>query len=227
MKIKDLPNEEKPRERLLKYGASNISNEDLIAIILRTGCKEESVKDLSNRVLSKIQNIEDLKDLSINELTEIKGLGRIKAITILAALELGKRVNNKSIKESVVLNNTELVHNFFASLISSSRQEELLVILLDNKKRLISYEIMYKGTESSSVVSPKEIYNYAIKNRASAVIIMHNHPSGIIEPSQADIEMTNSLVYTGKIIGIPLLDHLITNGKNYYSFFNEMVKNEI
>ncbi len=227
MKIKDLPNEEKPRERLLKYGASNISNEDLISILLRTGCRDESVKDLSNKILSKIQTIEDLKELSINELTAIKGLGRTKAITLLAAIELGKRVDNKSIKESITLNNTELVHKFFASLISSSKQEQLLVILLDNKKRLISYEIMYKGTENSSVVSPKEIYNYAIKNRASAIIIMHNHPSGLIEPSAADIEMTNSLVYTGKIIGIPLLDHLITNGQNYYSFFNEMIKNEI
>lgn len=227
MKLKDLPDEEKPRERILKYGVNNVSNEDLLSILIRTGNKEENVKVISSKVLAKIKSINNLDDLTINELMEIKGLGKIKAITILAAIELGKRVSNKTIDEKVLLNNTEIVHEYFANLIASSKQEELLVILLDNKKRLISYEIMYKVTSTSSVVSPKEVFSYAIKSKAAAVIIMHNHPSGVITPSKEDVNITNSLIYTGKLIGIPLIDHLITNGVEYYSFFDEMIKNEI
>lgn len=227
MKIKELPNDEKPRERLLKYGAPNLSNEDLLSIILRTGTTNTSVKELSNIILSKIKNIEDLNNITPNELLNIKGLGKVKIITLLAAIELGKRVSNKTIKDKLVINNTAIVHSYFANLISSSNQEELLVILLDNKKRLISYQIMYKGTSNNSSVSPKEIFNYAIKERADGLIIMHNHPSGLINPSEADKELTNNLILSGKVIGIPLLDHIITNGKEYYSFFDEMVKNEV
>lgn len=226
MKIKDLPQHEKPRERLMKYGASNLSNEDLISIILRTGTKNQSVKVLSNTVLTKIKDINKLDSLSIRELTEINGLGNVKAITLLAAIELGKRVTNKEINNGVLINNTSLVHEYFSHLIGSKEQEEILIILLDHKKRLINYNIMYKGTTSKALASPSEIYNYAIKEKAKAIIIMHNHPSGDIEPSKSDIKLTNNLISTGKIIGIPLLDHLITNGKEYYSFFNEMVKHE-
>src|SRR5574344_1944293 len=172
MTIKDLPNQEKPREHLLKYGASNLSNEDLLSILLRTGSKDNNVKIISNEILTKIKAIEDLDDLGINELTSIKGVGKVKAITLLAAIELGKRVSNKTINEGLVINNTNLVHSYFANIIASSKQEELLVILMDNKKRLISYQIMYKGTDNASLVSPKDIFNYAIKERASGIIIM-------------------------------------------------------
>lgn len=227
MTIKDLPNEERPRERLIKYGASNISNEDLISILIRTGTKNNNVKVVSNEILTRINHIEDMDNLSLGELTSINGLGKVKAITLLAAIELGKRVSNKTINEGLVINNTNLVHSYFANIIASSKQEELLVILMDNKKRLISYQIMYKGTDNASLVSPKDIFNYAIKERASGIIIMHNHPSGIINPSEDDKIITNNLITTGKVIGIPLLDHIITNGINYYSFFEEMVKNEV
>ncbi len=226
MRLKELPNEEKPRERLLKYGPANISNEDLISILIRTGSKDENVKELSNKILSKIKNINSLDDLSIRELTSIKGVGLTKAITILAGIELGKRVSNTSIEERITLNNTEIVHKYFSPLISKEKQENLLVILLDNKKRLISYQIMFKGTDNSSIVSIKEILNYAIKDRASAMILMHNHPSGILTPSDADNEITNNLLMSGKLIGIPLIDHIITNGEEYYSYYDEMVKNE-
>ena len=226
MKLKDLPKMELPRERLIKYGASNISNEDLISIIIRTGSKDKNVKELSSEILSKIKNINNLNDLSLNEITNIKGVGITKAVTILAAIELGKRVYNTNIEDRVVLNNTDMVNKYFAPLIAKEKQENLLVILLDNKNRLISYKIMYKGTSTYSLVSPKEIFNYAVKERADRLIIMHNHPSGIINPSDADIELTNQINMSGKIIGIPLIDHLITNGENYYSFYEDLTKNE-
>ena len=226
MIIKDLPNNEKPRERLLKYGPDNLSNEDLLAIILRTGTKNQNVKNLSNLILTKIKSINNLDELSVRELTEIKGVGEVKAVTLMASIELGKRVSNKEINERILINNTDLVHKYFAHLIGHKSQEEMIVILLDHKKRLINYEIMYKGTNNSSLASPKEIYNYAIKEKADALIIMHNHPSGIVSPSFEDKEFKKSMITTGKIIGIPLLDHIITNGKEYYSFFNEMITSE-
>ena len=220
MKIKDLPDLEKPRERLVHYGVNNISNEDLISIILRAGTKDNNVKVLSNKVLSKSKSINNLKDITINELSSINGIGRVKAITLIAAIELGKRVYTKEIKEKLVISNSDLVHKYFSSSIGHQKQEEILVILLDNKKRLLTHKKMYKGTKTSSLVSTKEIYNYAIKENADALILMHNHPSGILDPSNDDIELTNSLIETGKIVGIPLIDHLITNGNEYYSFFN-------
>lgn len=226
MKLKELPKMEMPRERLIKYGASNLSNEDLISILIRTGSKDKNVKELSSEILSKIKEISSLNDLSLRELTNIKGVGTTKALTILAAIELGKRVYNANIEEKIVLNNTEVVNKYFAPLIAKEKQENLLVILLDNKNRLISYKIMFKGTSTYSLVSPKEIFNYAVKERADKLIIMHNHPSGIVEPSNADIELTNQINMSGKIIGISLVDHIITSGSTYYSFYEELTKNE-
>lgn len=226
MKLNDLPVSEKPRERLIRYGAEHLSNEDLLAIILRCGTKEHNVKDLSNQILMKIKTITDLNTLGINELKRIKGLGEVKAITLLAALELGKRVIGREIDERMLVNNTEAVHHYFAPLIGHKRQEELLVILVDGQKRLLNYQIMYRGTSNEALASPREIYRYAMKEGAMGIIIMHNHPSGLITPSTADQELTNKLIYSGEMIGIFLLDHLITNGESYYSFFNEMVKCE-
>lgn len=226
MSFKDLPKEEMPRERLIKYGACNLSNEDLISILIRTGSKDFSVKEVSSRILSKINNISSLNDLGLHELMEIKGVGKTKALTLLAAIELGKRVSNLQIEEKILLKDTETVHKYFAPIIAQNKQENLLVILIDNKNRLISYQNMFKGTSDQSIVSIKEILNYAIKERAAAIIIMHNHPSGFTEPSNADIELTNNLIKSGKLIGIPLIDHIIVGGVNYYSFHDEMLKNE-
>ncbi len=226
MRLKELPKAEMPRERLIKYGASNLSNEDLISILIRTGSKDKNVKELSNEILKSLKEINSLNDISLRELTSIKGVGTTKALTILAAIELGKRVYNANIEDKLVLSTTEKVNKYFAPLIAKEKQENLLVILLDNKNRLISYKIMFKGTSTYSLVSPKEIFNYAVKDRADKIIIMHNHPSGITNPSNADIELTNQINMSGKIIGIPLVDHIITSGEKYYSFYEELTKNE-
>jgi len=225
MKLNDLPKEEKPRERLLRYGASKLNNEELLAIILRTGTKDKNVKILSSEVLTKINSIEKLEDLSITELTEIKGLGKVKAITVIAAIELGKRVSSKSLTENILLEDTKTIHKYFSHLFDKN-QEELIVILIDNRKRLISYKKMYKGTSTETVASAKEIFNYAIKERATAIILIHNHPVGDIYPSEADDMTTMELLKAGELLKIPILDHIITNGREYFSFHDEAVKNE-
>lgn len=226
MKIKELPKNERPREKLLRYGVSNLSNEDLISIILGTGTKNINVRELSINILNKIKSLNDLNSLSIKELTSVKGIGEVKAINLVAAIELGKRVNNLIIENKILLNNSKLVNRYFSNLIVDSKQEELLVILVNRAKKMIDYKIMFKGTDSSSLVSIKEILNYAIVNRASGIIIMHNHPSGTLMPSSADNELTARLSEAAKLIEIPLLDHIITCGKSFYSYLEGDVINE-
>lgn len=221
MKLKELPKTELPRERLVNVGESKLTNEELLSIILRTGSKNNSVKDVSNNILSTINNINELNDITLEELSKIKGVGLVKAISIKASIELGKRVSNVNIVNMMMLNNSDIVHETFKQVFIGLKQEKLLAVYLDNKKRLISYKVISIGTKDETIFHPREIIYNAIKCNASALIIIHNHPSGIIIPSKKDIEMTNILINSCNIVGIPLLDHLITNTKNYYSFFKE------
>lgn len=219
MSIKDLPVSELPRERLLTFGVSSLSNSDLLSIILRTGVKDISVREISDNILKQIGSLSSLNDIGIRELSNIKGVGQVKAITLLAAIELGKRVSSPEIELKMKLNNTELVHNTFKNQFKNLKQEKFMTIFLDNKKRLISYKILFIGTLDKSIVHPREIFNEALKNNASSIICIHNHPSNDITPSKEDIIFTKQLIESGKIIGIPLIDHIITNGSEFYSFY--------
>ena len=221
MKLKELPLNELPRERLINYGENNLTNEELLSIILRTGTKNISVKEVANNILSNISNINDLNNIDLYELSKIKGVGIVKAVSIKASIELGKRVSNTEISNMMKLNNSKIIHDTFKSLFIGLKQEKLLAIYLDNKKRLINYKVITIGTKDETMFHPRDIIYNAIKCNASAIIIIHNHPSNDITPSNADVDMTNNLIYTCNIVGIPLLDHLITNTKNYYSFFEE------
>jgi len=223
MKLKALPKNEMPRERLVQYGANSLSNEELLSIIFRTGVRDISVKDVSNNVLSSIDSIQDLADISIEELSCIKGVGMVKAITLLASLELGKRVYSKRVESNILLNNTLLVHETFKSLFKSLLQEKFLVIYLNTKKELIGYDVLFVGTLDSTSFHPREVLKGAIKRSSSAIVVMHNHPSGSVLPSNNDIVLTKQLVGACELVGIPLLDHLITNGNDYYSFFDNGV----
>ena len=224
MKLKELPSTELPRERLLNVGESNLTNEELLSIILRTGTKENNVKEISMNILSSINNINELMNIDIYELSKIKGVGLVKAITLKASIELGKRVNNIEIKNNMKLNNSDIVHDTFKSLFVGLKQEKLLAVYLDNKKKLIKYKIITIGTKDQTMFHPRDIIYNAIKCNASAIVVIHNHPSGDVSPSKQDIELTNTLINSCNIVGIPLLDHLITNTQNYYSFFKECNK---
>lgn len=221
MKLKELPVTELPRERLINNGVENLTNEELLSIILRTGTKNRNVKEVSNNILSSIKSINDLSNIDLYELSKIKGVGIVKAVSLKASIELGKRVTNIEINNLMKLNNADIIHDTFKSLFIGLKQEKLLAIYLDNKKRLINYKIITIGTKDQTMFHPRDIIYNAIKCNASGIIIMHNHPSLDITPSNADIEMTNILINSCNIVGIPLLDHLITNTKNYYSFFKE------
>ena len=221
MLIKDLPECEKPRERMLEYGVENLSNVDLLSIILRNGVKDISVKEVAINILNNVESINDLSSLGVRELSNIRGVGPVKAITLLASIELGKRVSIKEAKANMSLSNKEKIHEVFKKFFINENQEKFLAIFLDNKKCLISSKILFIGTNNASIAHPREVFMEAIKANASAVVVMHNHPSGNVLPSEEDKNITEKLIQSGHMLGIPLLDHIITNGEEYYSFYDE------
>ena len=214
--IKDLPEEEKPREKLKKYGVKNLTDEELIAIILRCGTKNMSVKDLAIKIKKEFKT---LSDLSYIELSKIKGVGEVKAITLLAAIELGIRSTYKEDK-NIKLNRPENIYEFFKNKLIHFKQENLIAVFLDNKNKLIAYKTIFIGTINMSVSHPREIFKEAMKNSSVYIILVHNHPSGDPTPSVADLKFTNQVYKTSKIIGIPLLDHIIIGNNKYYSFYD-------
>lgn len=159
--IKDIIKSERPRERLLNAGASSLSNEELLSIILKTGTKNISVKDLSRTLLKEIYDITNLRDITYNKLIKIKGIGSVKAIELLASLELGKRVYYTNIKDKIKLNNSTLIFDTFKDLFINETQENFYALYLNPKMELISYKLLFKGTINTSVVHPREIFKHA------------------------------------------------------------------
>lgn len=219
--IKDIPLNERPRERLVKYGVKNISNEELISIILKTGTKEKSVKELSNMILSKYSDISNLKELEIQDIMKIKGIGKVKAIELIASIELGRRVYiDKNIDELKIKGSID-VYDYFNNLLKDKKQEHFYAVYLDNKKKVITKKLLYIGTINGSVAHPREIFKTAYLVSASFIICVHNHPSGDPSPSNEDIVFTNKLMEIGKLNNIPVLDHIVIGKNCYYSFFEE------
>lgn len=217
--IKDIPITERPRERLERYGVSNLTNEELISIILKTGTKDMSVKLLANNILGKISKLSDLTNISINKLIEIKGIGKTKAIELIAAIELGKRVYFDNGDNVISFTDASSIYNYYKIKVFNKKQEYFYVIYLDNKKNFITDKKLFIGTINMSVVHPREIFKEAYLNSASFIICMHNHPSGDPLPSKEDINLTNRILEISKITAIPLLDHIIIGKNTYYSFY--------
>ncbi len=219
MLIKEIPDYERPRERMLAIGAKNLSNEELLAILLRCGTKNKSAKELSLDLLKEIGNIESFKELTINRIKSISGIGLSKAAIIIAAVEIGRRIfsNENTIKETRYTN-SKVIYENVKNLFLDKKQECFYCLYFDNKQHLIGRELLFKGTVNRSIVHPREIFKYAYLYSATAIVCIHNHPSGDIKPSLEDIELTDAVSSIGKINKIPLLDHLIIGNNNYYSF---------
>lgn len=222
--IKQIPLDERPRERLVKYGAKNLSTEDLIAIILKTGTKELSSKYLASQVLKLVKDVPDLKYLSLGKLININGIGAVKAIELLAAIELGRRVyDQKPLDNNLKCNSAEKIYKHFRSELSGLNQECFYCLYLDQHKKLIDKKFLFKGTLNKSLIHPREIFKEAYLSSAAAIICIHNHPTGNVIPSKEDINVTDMLVKIGKIQGIPIIDHIIIGDNNYYSFYENDV----
>lgn len=215
--IKDIPVEDRPRERLVKYGPEALSNAELVALIIRTGTKDENALMISNRILSQEQGLEFLSDSTIQDLSKIYGIGYAKASQIKAAVELGKRLKNYKrnniTKINCPLDAAELVMEEMRHL----RKEHLRVIFLNTKNIVLEIKDISMGSLNSSVVHPREIFSEAIRKSSASIIVCHNHPSGDPTQSQEDINITKRLYEVGKIIGIELLDHIIIGDNCYVS----------
>lgn len=219
VKIKDIPKSDRPMERLIENGVETLSNEELLAILLKTGTKGNSAKELSSLLLSKIGGIKKLTNINFEYLNKFKGIGMSKACILLSAIELSKRINKEvdTIK-NVKLNNTEIVYKFYKEKIGDKKQEYFYCVYLDNQKKVLDDKLLFLGTINYSVVHPREIFKEAYLLGASALICIHNHPGGNVLPSKQDIEVTNNLVEVGKLLGIKVLDHIIISKEKYYSF---------
>ncbi|QLY39643.1 DNA repair protein RadC [Hujiaoplasma nucleasis] len=214
--IKDMPKFERPREKVRKYGVTSLNTYELLAIILRAGTHEESAIDISRKVIRELSSLGELREKTIDELTSIKGIGQTKAITILSALELGKRVlENK--RDKIQITCPETVFDLLNYDLKDLKQEVLIALYLDLKTNLIAKKEIFRGSLNQSLVHPREIFKYAVKYSAYQLILVHNHPSGDPYPSKHDIELTNIIEKAGQMMQIYLLDHIIIGDQNYLS----------
>ena len=219
VKIKEIPINDRPMERLIEYGSESLSDEELFAIVLKTGTKGKSAKELSSLLLSKIGGLKKLNDINFEYLNKFKGIGKSKACIILSVIELSKRLNREvdTIK-NIKLNNSEIVYKFYKDKIGDKKQEYFYCIYLDNQKKVIEEKLLFIGTINYSVVHPREIFKEAYLLGASAIICIHNHPGNNPLPSKQDLEVTNNLVNIGNLLGIKVVDHIIICKDKYYSF---------
>ncbi|MEB2493762.1 DNA repair protein RadC [Peribacillus frigoritolerans] len=217
MLIRDYPKEERPRERFLQDGPQSLSNQELLALLLRTGSKEESVLQLSGRLINSFKGLRLLKEASVEELTVIKGIGEAKAIQILASVELGRRINNLNDQDRYVIRSPEDGANYCMEEMRFLSQEHFVCLYLNTKNQVLQKTTVFIGSLNASIVHPREVFKEAFKRSAASIICLHNHPSGDPSPSREDIEVTKRLVECGKIIGIEVLDHIIIGEHKYVS----------
>jgi len=215
--IRDVNREDRPRERLLRQGAESLSNQELLAILLRTGTKEESVLVLANRVLNVFERLHHLKHATIEEMMAIKGIGEVKAIQLIAAIELGRRLAQKHNDEKFTIRSPQDAATYLMPDMTSLNQEHFVVLFLNIKNQIIHKQTIFIGSLNASIVHPREIYREAVKRSAASIICAHNHPSGVPTPSTEDIEVTKRIVEAGYIIGIELIDHVIIGDHQYIS----------
>jgi DNA repair protein RadC len=220
VKIKDLPLLERPRERLIYNGIDKLSNEELLAIILKTGGKGQSSKMLAVNILSYIKDISNLKNITLKELTNIKGIGKAKACDILATIELGKRLNSgNTVIKHIKFNSPDIIFNYYKDKLKDKKQECFYAVYLDASKKVIEDKLLFIGTVNQSIVHPRNIFKEACILDSSSIICIHNHPSDNVLPSKEDINLTKNLIEIGKIFSIPVIDHIIVGPTKYYSFF--------
>lgn len=215
--IRDFPVDERPRERLINNGADSLSNQELLAILLRTGSKSESVIQLANRLLTQFDGLMWLKDAAMEELTGLKGIGQAKAVQIAAAVELGRRISNLSYDDRYVIRSPEDGANYVMNDMRFLTQEHFVCLYLNTKNQVIHRQTVFIGSLNASIVHPREVFKEAFRRSAASIICFHNHPSGDASPSREDIEVTKRLVECGKMIGIEILDHIIIGDKKYVS----------
>lgn len=227
LKMKELPISERPYEKLKMYGAENLSNSELLAIIIKSGTKEYTALDLANQVLKLNDNrskedLSFLQDVSITEFMKIKGIGQVKAIQLLAVCELVKRINKPINKENIKIKDAKDVAKLLMNELKYEKREVVKVILLNSKNIVLKIKDISYGGTNFAMIEPKEILAEAIKMQAPRIIMVHNHPSGDTRPSKADFSITDRVYEAAGVLGIELLDHIIIGDNKYESILGLM-----
>lgn len=217
--IKELPQEERPREKMLRNGAQALSNAELLAILLRTGTKNDSVLRVAERLLKRYEElgIAALGSIVPQELSKIKGIGNVKAVTVVAAIELGKRLHGLASAERPIIRAPQDAADLLMARLRYEPKEHFLIVLLSTKNHVLATPTISIGSLNASIVHPRELFREAIHYSAAAIILVHNHPSGDPTPSQEDIMLTRKIVEAGKILEIHVLDHVIIGDNKYVS----------
>ena len=220
--IKDWADDDRPREKLLIKGKGALSDAELVAILIASGNRDESAVELSKRILQSLgNNLNRLAKLSVNDLIKFKGIGEAKAISIIASLELGRRRRSADVLEKDKIGGSKDAFQILQLKLEDLPHEEFWVMLLNRANKVIDTKLVGRGGVSSTVVDSKVIFSFALESLASGIILSHNHPSGNLKPSNSDIRLTKKLVDAGKIMEVPILDHIIVGDNDYFSFADE------
>lgn len=220
--IKSWAEDDRPREKLLSKGKMSLSDAELIAILIGSGNRTESAVDLSKRILQSVNNnLSELGRLTVNDLTKFKGIGEAKAISIITALEVGRRRRESEAMQKAVITSSKDVYELMQPVLGELGHEEFWVLYLSNSNKVLSKQNISKGGITGTVVDSRIVFKYALEQLATSIVLCHNHPSGNLNPSDADIRLTKKIKEAGNVMDIKVLDHLIITEKEYYSFMDK------
>lgn len=219
LSIKNWSEEDQPREKLMAQGRQVLSDAELIAILIGSGNREESAIELCKRILNNsLNNLNELAKLSVNDLMKFKGIGEAKAISIVAALELGRRRKSETVIDKVKLTSSKQAYEYLRPVLEDLPHEEFWILFLNRANKIIGKQLIGRGGISQTTADVKIVFKKSIDKQASAIILAHNHPSGNLKPSQSDIQLTKKIKEGSDLLDIQVLDHLIIGDGNYYSF---------
>jgi DNA repair protein RadC len=220
--IKNWAIDDRPREKLQLKGKDALSNAELLAILINNGSKEKTALDLAKEILQLSNyNLNELHKLGIKDFNNVKGIGPAKAITIMAALELGKRRQLELFLEKPTIKHSEDLANYLKTILQNEKVEYFLIVYLNNANTILGYDKISEGGLSATVADPRIIFKKAMENNATNIILCHNHPSGNVQPSATDIQLTKKLVAAGEVLDIKVTDHIIVSDRGHFSFVNE------
>jgi DNA repair protein RadC len=220
-RIRDWPENERPREKLIALGPEYLTNSELLAILLRSGSRNQTAVDLAKTIINRLGDLHQISQLNFRKFSQLKGIGTTKAVTLVTCFELARRIAALPVSQKIKISSPEIVHQKYGSVLSHLKKEIFMVLLLNSANILLRDLRISEGTLNASLVHPREVFQAAISEPAASIILLHNHPSGEVRPSLEDKNITHRLIQSGKLLDIPVIDHIIIGGKGYFSFKEE------
>ena len=220
-RIRDWPEDERPREKLINLGPEYLTNSELLAILLRSGSRSQTAVDLAKTVINRLGDLHQISQLNFRKFSQLKGIGTTKAVTLVTCFELARRIVALPVSQKIKISSPEIVHQKYGSTLSHLKKEIFMVLLLNSANILLRDLRISEGTLNASLVHPREVFADPLTDRAAAIILAHNHPSGSVDPSAEDDSITRRLVDVGQTIGIPVLDHVVFGTAGYFSYLEQ------